>query len=150
MKIKLPSGHVALVDDGDTHLLEGRNWHADPRSNTVYVRGRAPGQQGGGVYLHTFLMGGPTDHIDGDGLNCRRSNLRLATQQQNSLNRRPRQGKRFKGVFLDKRSGNYYAQIKINGDVYSRSGFHSEEDAARAHDALAAKHHGEFAFLNFP
>lgn len=150
MKVVLPSGHVAIVDDADIPRLEGRNWHADPRPNTVYVRGRLPGQQGGGVYLHAFLMGGLTDHIDGDGLNCRRSNLRRATQHQNSLNRRPKQGKRFKGVFLDRRRGTYYAQVGINGNVHTRSGFLSEEAAARAHDELAARYHGSFARLNLP
>ncbi|MDG4905984.1 hypothetical protein P9228_05920 [Mesorhizobium sp. WSM4898] len=148
--LQLPCGRITTVDDADVHLLEGLNWYAEERGRTFYVRGRQPGARKGGVYLHNLIMGGRADHRDADGLNNSRSNLRPCTQAQNGLNRRPKNGKRFKGVFFDKRRGTFYAQVALAGKVYSSPGFNVEEDAARWHDAKALSLHGEFAHLNFP
>lgn len=148
MKLILPSGHVVLIDDADMPVLDGRIWHADRRDHTVYVRGRRPKQQVGGDYLHNLILGGLADHIDGNGLDCRRSNLRLATQAQNCLNRSAKKGKRFKGVYRS--SSRYYAEIYFKGERRASYGHATEEGAARAYDAMAVELHGEFARLNFP
>jgi len=147
VKLVLPSGHVALIDDADAPLLEGRNWYADRRSNTTYVRGRATWRDVA-VYLHNIIMGGPTDHKNGDGLDCRRQNLRLATQAQNGLNKAAKHGKKFKGVYPSR--GKFYAELYFQRVRYASHGHLTEEAAARAYDALARQHHGEFARVNFP
>mgnify|MGYP002127160873 FL=1 len=94
-------------------------------------------------------MGGRSDHIDGDGLNNRRANLRLASQAQNGLNRSAKAGKRFKGVYQHK-SGRFYAQCAIGGEVFSSPSFVDIETAALAYDAMARRLHGSWARLNLP
>jgi hypothetical protein len=148
-KVRLPSGHVVLLDDADLLLLAGYQWHADRRGHTTYVRGRRPGAQKGGIYLHNLIMGGMADHRNGNGLDNRRENLRPCTQAQNTLNsRKKRERKRFKGVYFDGRRGRWWAQLYI-GRVAHFGGYHdTEEAAARAYDQLAREHHREFARLN--
>ncbi len=150
IRYALPCGRYTLIDHGDLGKLDGRNWFSDIRKNTVYVRGREPGGKRH-VYLHSIIVGGTADHINGDGLDNRRSNLRLCTQKQNCLNAgRKRTHKRFKGTYYDSRRGKWWAQIYIGGKSFF-GGYHdSEEDAARSYDSLAIKHHGEFARLNCP
>jgi hypothetical protein len=102
------------------------------------------------VFLHRVLMVAPdgkqVDHRNGDKLDNRRGNLRLATQAQNQGNRpkRPGGSSRFKGVT---RSKNRWLAICGAKKV---GAFDNEEDAARAYDAAALVRFGEFAFLNFP
>lgn len=148
IQFQLPCGRVTVLDDADEGLLAGRNWHSDRRGRTYYVRGRLPGENQGGTYLHNLLMGGRADHRDGDGLNNTRSNLRRCTQRQNGLNRAPKAGKKFKGVY--RRGPTFRAQIYLDGKSYTSGGHATEEAAARAYDEMAVRLHGEFAWLNFP
>lgn len=149
-EIILPCGRKLTIDEGDIPSLEGRHWFSEKRGRTFYARGRFPGQSGGGVYLHNLLMGGRCDHKNGDGLDNTRVNLRKCTQAQNGLNRRPKTGKRFKGVFFDKRRGTFYAQVAFQRKTHSSPRFETAEEAALWHDAKADELHGEFAHLNFP
>ena len=149
IKYKLPCGRVFTIDDCDLPLLDGVRVYSDARGNTRYVRVRVPGQRAGGKYLHNLIMNGRTDHIDGNGLNNLRSNLRRGTQALNGLNRSAKSGKRFKGVYQH-RSGRFYAQIAIFRKVYSSPPFDAEEDAAVAYDAMARRLHGDWARLNLP
>jgi hypothetical protein len=86
------------------------------------------------------------DHINGNGLDNRRCNLRICTPAQNGLNSRPRvDGKsRFKGVFPH---GDRW-RAKVGGRHLGL--FDDEVEAAKARDRLARKLHGKFARLNFP
>ncbi len=148
-ELKLPCGRVVLIDLADVPILEGYRLHSEARGRTRYVRLRKPGQRGGGQYLHNVLTGGRADHRNGDGLDNRRSNLRPCTQAQNGLNKAPKKGKQFKGVYRH-RSGRFYAQAALNGHVTSSGSFDREEDAARAYDDMARALHGVWARLNFP
>lgn len=91
------------------------------------------------------------DHKNGDELDNRRENLRLATIQENGRNKAKirRGGKfRFKGVGQD---GKYFnANISVNGKRLQRGHFETEEEAAKLYDAMAAHFYGEFARYNFP
>jgi hypothetical protein len=92
------------------------------------------------------------DHVNGDGRDNRVSNLRAATYSQNSQNRRKskkRCGSKYKGVWLDKRSGRWRAQICFDGDRRHLGYYGEEEAAARAYDRAAVRYHGEFARVNF-
>lgn len=152
MEISLPCGRITLIDDEDAGALSGRRWYSDVRKTTVYVRGRTPGQSKGGVYLHQIITDSEkTDHKNGNGLDNRRSNLRACTQAQNCLNvGKKRAYKRFKGVYFDSRRNKWWAQLYIGRCAFF-GGYHdTEELAAKAYDALAIKHHGEFALLNYP
>jgi hypothetical protein len=91
------------------------------------------------------------DHINGNGLNNRRSNMRNCTRAQNSANRRPKRGAAspYKGVF-PRPDGKFEASICHDGRKQYLGRFENEIEAARAYDKKAKELHGEFAYLNFP
>jgi hypothetical protein len=89
------------------------------------------------------------DHKDGNALNCVRSNLRVCNFAQNNRNRKKPVSKEssYKGV-RKHRHGRWRASIKVNGVTINLGVFDVELDAARAYDAAASKHFGEFAKTN--
>ena len=99
LTIPLTQGKVALVDAGDLPLIASHSWCADPSLHTWYAQTRIAGRT---IRMHLLLVGATglrIDHINGDGLDNRRSNLRLSTASQNNANQRPRGGySAFKGV----------------------------------------------------
>ena len=101
--------------------------------------------------MHRVITGYPlVDHINGDGLDNRRANLRAATATQNNQNRRPslsRSG--FKGVTKSSKSNGWYARIRVNGKLIHLGCYPDPTSAARAYDAAALEHFGEFAWPNF-
>lgn len=143
--LQLGNGMVSFLDEEDKDLA-GLSWWWDGS----YVKG--PGK----TYLHRLIVsravgeipkGMVTDHIDGDGLNNRRGNLRLATRAQNSANAAPRGGaSKYRGVFKGK--GKWCAQIAKGGVRISLGSFDTEEEAAAAYDETAKSLHGQFARLN--
>lgn len=153
-RITLCGGHVCLVDPEDLPLVSQFNWTPHViRSGGIYARRFKPTR----LMMHVLLMGQRgVDHKNGNGLDNRRSNLRLATNAQNMANsRKPRSATktRLKGVCAPRpeRGSDYWqAQIKINGKPVKWGRFATEEEAARAYDAKAKEVHGEFAYLNFP
>src|ERR1035437_7781435 len=106
-EILLPQGKVALVDDEDyERAMTAGPWHGHKGPNALYVHHSAPNRTS--VYLHRFLLNAPkgidVDHVNRDGLDNRRANLRLCTRPQNLANMRPGGGtSRFKGVNWGKR-----------------------------------------------
>jgi len=102
-------------------------------------------------FLHQLILGRQwVDHIKGDSLNNRRSNLRSCTNQQNQFNQKPQKGRtsKYKGVVKRKNRAKYQARIWLNGKGISLGAFSSEIAAARAYNKAALKYFGEFACLN--
>ena len=97
------------------------------------------------------MKGMVVDHIDGNGLNNRRSSLRICTHRQNMWNSRPRgKGSKYKGVCWDKSRKRWIVVVR-RGDLHIHLGrFDDEVEAARAYDRKAFELFGEFAYLNFP
>lgn len=94
------------------------------------------------------------DHANGDPTDNRFCNLRLATRSQNQMNRGPDRTRsnrgKYKGVWWHKRRSLWRVAIRANGKVTHLGFFKTQEEAARAYDAMAKEHHGEFARFNFP
>lgn len=150
-EIPLTQGFVALVDDEDyERVIAAGKWHASVEAHTVYARHKVRGKQ---IRLHTFLTGWSlADHINGDGLDNRRANLRKATSVQNACNRRlsSENTSGFKGVSRKTGSARWTARIKTQGKAIHLGYFSTPQEAARAYDMAARELHGAFAHLNFP
>ena len=160
---KKAAGRVTRVDDGDYDLVMQYAWRVYERDATATRRAVGPyamttvwdsdGKRYRSFQMHRLITGYPkTDHIDHDGLNNQRYNLRPATTSQNSQNQRPRSGfsSQYKGVFRVKKSGMWRAVIGLDCDTRRIGDFVSELEAAYAYDAAARKLFGEYACPNFP
>ena len=104
------------------------------------------------VRIHNIIGGYGYDHVNGNKSDNRENNLRPSTCAQNSRNRsKTRRSKSgFKGVFLDKKSGKYMAQIRYNYKLYYLGSFSTKEEAAKEYDKASLYLFKEFAWLNFP
>lgn len=142
-----------MVDDEDYGWLSEHKWsagqtiwgqwYAHRRSNKHFVK------------MHRIILNAPdglqVDHINGDGLDNRRSNLRLATSCQNNQNRRSilvGTTSKFKGVSWHPH-GRWQARIRSGIKTYYLGSYDNEEAAARAYDVKARELFGEFARTNF-
>lgn len=156
--IRLSKGKFAIVDAADYEWLSQWKWSLHKVQNAqllFYAKSRYVSGNGKVIQMHRFILNAPdgsiVDHIDGDGLNNTRANLRFASSFQNSFNRRKgiSNTSGYKGVTWNKKCQKWQVQIEANGKCYYLGVFDDVEDAARAYDAAAILHHGEFAYLNF-
>lgn len=154
--IFLTRGKIAIVDAADYEHLNQFNWCAKKMGRTWYaVRTfkRSDGKRCESK-MHREVMNAPdgmgVDHMDGNGLNNTRDNLRLATHRQNCFNSQSRQNSssKYKGVNWHRQNRKWTAQIRINEKPLYLGIFEDEKDAARAYNAAAIKFYGEFARLN--
>jgi hypothetical protein len=153
IEIPLTQGKVALVDDCDAYLA-AVHWHAAKHRGTFYAKREVKdGGRGRTVYLHRAVMGEPpgvkVDHKDGNGLDCRRANVRAATSAQNGWNRGPsrKSTSGFRGVYWY--GSSWGARVIANRRSYFVGAFESASDAAVAFDVAARLLHGQFAHTNF-
>lgn len=154
--LPLSKGLFALIDKSDVGRLSHWLWSAMVRRApyTPYAMRR---QMYKTIYLHRFVVDAPdgmdVDHINGNGIDCRKSNLRVCTHAENQRNYtktvKPTSSK-FKGVSLDNNRNLWCAKLKDHGQSIDLGRFASEEDAAKVYDEAARRHFGEFAKLNFP
>jgi hypothetical protein len=154
--IPLTKGKCVLVDADVFDELSPYNWYLNNHGDGYAARRTRDGI----VYLHRVVVrAGPSeqvDHRDLNTLDCRRQNLRIATDQQNNANRRKHAGpnretsSKYKGVNQPADYNKWIACITVNDKTLRVGTFKKEIDAARAYDAAARKYFGEFAFLNFP
>jgi hypothetical protein len=147
---KYGAGLTALVDDSDYELVRHYRWRGHPSRNTVYaIRSYVEDGKKRSQLMHCLIAGGVgTDHIDRNGLNNRRSNLRPATVMQNMANQGSRTG-RFKGVSWARRQRKWIAKICVAYKQIHLGYFISDVEAALAYDAAARRLNGEYAGVNF-
>ena len=150
-KIQLLHGKTALVDAEDFERISVFHWYAHFQRGRWYVV-RTVGRKKR-RYLHCEILGQRgIDHKNGDGLDNRRKNLRLASQQQNLRGFRrkiPGTSSQFRGVCWHKKAGKWMSHITLDYKFKYLGLFERETDAARAYDEAARRYFGEFASPNF-
>ena len=148
--VQLTQGKEAIIDAEDVHLVAGRNWCI---RNGYAIANIYYGHNGKRVTtgMHRVIANTPnglsTDHISGDKLDNRKSNLRHATTSQNMINT-PLPCKNtsgYRGVHLKKTTKRWQAQITVNQKRIHLGYFNSADEAANAYAKAAEKYFGEFA-----
>jgi hypothetical protein len=154
-QIPLSRGKFATVDDEDFEKLSKYNWYCNNYGYAVRGRRHADGVLPRCILMHREIMNTPigmcVDHIDGDGVNNRKTNLRNCTRSSNGAHiiRKPRSSSGFYGVHWDINNNNWRVLIKFNGASIHIGRFSDLQEAVCARDVAATKLFGEFATLNF-
>lgn len=150
---KYAEGRFAFVDDEDFELVNQFKWWCFRTGNKEYAQSRKKGSQEK-LYLHRLILRPKgkleVDHIDGNGLDNRRKNIRLCTHQQNEFNQQlsKRNKSGYKGVYFSKDHRKWRAQITVNNCVKFLGFFITPEEASYAYNKAAKQQFGEFAYLN--
>jgi len=155
--IPLTKGAVATVDAADYDEIAACMWHVKSWRGKQYAM-RTVKRNGvkRTFYMHRVLMqpgpGLEIDHIDGDGLNNRRTNLRVVTRSQNQKNMRHHRDSLnpYKGIHRDKARQVWVGTIWVAPHNIYLGGFAEPKDAALAYDEAALRYYGPFALVNFP
>lgn len=160
MIIKLKNSDLlAIIDDNVDSYIMKKQWSI--QKNGYVVRSVYLGKVNGKYvnrkeYLHRLVL--PVlkpfqvDHINGDKLDNRISNLRKCTNQENNRNTKSRKGStsKYKGVSWDSANKKWISQICIGNNKHIKIGrFTCEIEAAKSYDNEAKNHFGEFCYLNF-
>lgn len=152
-EISLTKGQVTIVDKEDYEKLSNYKWHLvvqrKHRSGYVYT-----GIEGHEIAMHRFLLGLPhgdkrqVDHINGNTLDNRRSNLRICSRPENmwNMSMRPSNTSGFKGVFRFR--SKWASQITVHRKVICLDVYVDPRVAAIVYDTAAIHHYGEFARTN--
>ena len=152
--IPLTQGLFSQVDDEDFDLLNKHKWQAVNYHGYYYAVCKIKNKQ---VKMHRFILNindnSITDHIDHNGLNNQKVNIRVCNHRQNAMNNKKHtDGKsQFKGVWLCKGRNKTRIRggIRVNGDLINLGSFDSEIKAALTYDQAAKFYFGEYAKLNF-
>lgn len=153
-QIPLTQNSIATVDDADYEYLIQWKWYMSGKGYAVrdasVTEGRAT------ILMHRVILDAPAgaqvDHINQDKLDNRRSNLRLATDQENKRNRPTQKNSTsgYKGVCWHAQKNKWRAQIYTDRHQIHIGCFEDKHEAAHAYDTAAKQLFGEYAYLNFP
>jgi len=149
--IELSNGQFALIDDEDFERVSSRHWHVD---DAGYARTNiwSGGKKSAAPRMHRFILGVTDrkvhiDHINGNKLDNRKSNLRVCSASDNLKNRGKQRNNTsgYKGVIYDKERSKWRAEICTNGKRKYLGRYDTVEDAAEAYRKAAELYHGNFA-----
>lgn len=145
-KINLPCGKTVLLDKEDYDILNKIKWHATKNYNKFYARSKTEG------LMHRLIIKNKkiVDHINGNGLDNRKENLRACTHRENIINTGlPSNNKSgYKGVHWSKNAKKWTSQIKSHGKIHHLGLFTNKWLAAKAYNVAAVKYFGKFAYIN--
>lgn len=149
-KVKV-SDTEAMVDPSDAHLVRQYAWHRGGTKDgyaATTIKGKT-------TYMHRLILGAAAseivDHIDGNPLNNRRSNLRIVTRSQNAANLAfSRNPYGFKGVCFYPEKNRYQGRVCKDSGTFRGPYRKTPEEAARDYDAMARGIHGDHTTYNFP
>lgn len=151
------AGLFATVDEADFELVSQYNWHPLKDGNTFYAAAYiGKGKDRKFLSMHRLILTPSknlvVDHINLNGLDNRRVNMRVCTRSENQRNRGGAQRNNESGYLGVCRAsyGKWVAYIRVEGRYISKAGFDTPAQAAIVRDTLAVKYHGEYATLNFP
>lgn len=151
---------MVFFDDDDYDLIRKYRWMiAKGKKGVFYARGYIGKKQGGGgvfekTRMHRLIMNCPdnlqVDHINGNGLDNRRINLRIATNAENCRNKKPHADSLtgYKGITFIKKKKLFYARIRVDGKLKSLGRSKDLKSAVIRYNNAALKYFGEFAYLN--
>lgn len=151
MEVQLKNGQIALVSPDKYDLVKDLRWYVNPYGYAFTMVERKH------TSMHRLIMGCEigdgrlVDHINRNTLDNRTENLRFATKAQNATNAAKRRGNTtsaYKGVSWNKRRSKWVAYINIDGRRQPLGYFTDELSAARAYNAAAIRHHGQYARIN--
>jgi hypothetical protein len=158
-RIALTRGLYAIVDPEDHDRLARYKWHAMKSRYTFYAARYSRRDKDGKrkcYMMHREIMklegNKMCDHINGNGLDNRKANLRPASRAQNGWNRgksRVKSRSRYKGLAWDNKDKRWEVRISVNGRRIYIGRFEDEMQAARAYDRAARIYHGRYAQVNF-
>lgn len=156
-KIQLTRGKVAIIDSDDLERVSLHKWHTHRGTAGYFYACTFTATTNGTrqrILLHRYINATPdqyeTDHINGDTLDNRKSNLRTATRSQNQHNSKLRKDNKsgYKGVGWHKATMKWRVRINKDGENVFTAYFDDIKDAARAYNTEAFALFGEFAKLN--
>lgn len=144
-----------MVDDSDYEIINQWKWYAHKSANTYYAcrMERIEGKRSI-IRMHRAILGLKdnnvhVDHIDHDGLNNQRNNIRICNSSRNQGNSLSRKGtSQYKGVSWDKARNKWIACVKFKYRHIHLGRFEHEIEAARAYNKAAQQYFGEFAYIN--
>lgn len=150
--VPLTNGYEAIIDAEDVELADINSWQSltdyrgDGSIRAIYARN-------GRKYLHRVIMQSPygyqVDHINGNGLDCRKSNMRIANNMENGFNQKTpcNNTSKVKGVNWRKSHSKWEARIMVDGKRKNLGLFDNIKDAAASYAKASALYHGEFGRL---
>lgn len=150
MQIRLQNGKAVHIDRQDEQLVLPHSWRYLKAGRSEYAITHIGGKT---VYMHRLIMGAQlgqeVDHINRNGLDNRRSNLRFCTSSQNKMNQKVRCDNKsgHRGITLDNQTGKWRARIKLNGREISLGRHTNIEEAVKARAAATLTYFGGFATL---
>lgn len=152
--IPLASGNYSRVSAEDAPHLGLLMWYEQKQGNTSYAHSHVAigNNKNAHISIHRAILGmgsDAVDHIDGDGLNNERRNLRFATRHENMRNSRMKKTNKvgIKGVIYNAKLGKWTSSIRISGKQRFLGVFPSPEEAGEAYKIASQTHFGEFSRL---